>query len=174
MFVSLAQEAKFTLAAYVQEGWINFKRHRREYHQETSLLQQGLNGWIVQAAKEKQRRPHTSLKQTRKDAQERKQLFRPPTAAARAGRGTPGAQQQPSHCQGSGGKKPNSFPDQKGFICEQQQTRQDSGCSYAETPTPAKSSHSLETHHSSLSLPASFRLCLGRVSLQTLPRRCAN
>lgn len=50
--------------------------------------------------------------------QERKQVLRPPTVAC-----------TPSHRWGNGGKKPNSFPDQKGFICEEQQTGQGSGCS---------------------------------------------
>lgn len=151
--MSPAQEVKFALAAYIQESWINFNGHKRGYRQETSLLQKGLNGWTVQAAKkrkETQRRPCSSLKQARKDAQDRKQLFQPLTAAVQAGQGTPGMRQQPSHHRGSRDKQPNSFLDQKGFICEEQQTRQGSRCSYAETPTPAKSSHSLETHHSSL------------------------
>lgn len=161
---------------FAQESWINFNRHKRGYHQETSLLQKGLNGWIVQTAKKKktQRRPRSSLKQARKDAQDRKWLFQPLTAAVQAGQGTPGTHQQPSHHWGSRNKQPNSFLDQKGFICEEQQTGQGSGCSYTETPTLAKSSHSLETHHSSLLLPASFCLRLGRVLPLSVPRRCAN
>lgn len=137
-FVSLAQE-KFALDAHLRESWINFNRYERAHQQETSLPLQGLDGCIVL---QNTTRENSFLCRTHQRTVKREGTVTSATRSSSGWAGWGAAAALPPV--GQWGKKPNSFPDQKGFTCEEQQTGQDNGCS--ETPTPSQSPHcSLET-----------------------------